>query len=117
MQLENNLGKKLPRTFREFLALTDGAYLYQGDEIFGTIDNHETKRESIIKVKADFTNLDKELVPFHDGGSAYHFFDTSRQTGDGEYTIVRMDIYKRFTKTPHTCFEQWLGDLISKYIS
>lgn len=110
---EQSLGFKLPFSYRSFLAFTNGAYLCQTEEFFGTeddpSDNHA--RASILSIREKVSGLPAYLIPFHQNNVELHCFDT-RVEKDGEYQVVKWDPKERETELQAASFVEWMEKFI-----
>lgn len=110
-ELERVLQASLPPSFRQFLAQSDGATLYQSEEILGSKDDPEVDRLSIQSAAAslrDTTSLPENLIPFH-FGAVIHCFDTQQILPGGEYRIVGWTYDGRLmTGDDSQSFAEWL---------
>lgn len=105
-QLEQRLGNRLPMSYRRFLSLTDGALLYQVDEMFGTTDSEDELQESILKARNERIGVPVVLIPFHHS-NVFHYFDTTQEK-DGEYAVVKWDSKKQTAVPVAGSFAEWL---------
>lgn len=113
--LEQQLGQKLPPSFRQFLAETNGAWLNEGDQILSTITDEATNRSGIIEVRSRLLKelkLTASLIPFHNG-PVFHLFDTSRVV-KREYGIVRVTHDGRSLPISDQSFPEWLYNFCIK---
>lgn len=110
---EQNLGLKLPLSYKSFLAFTNGAYLYQTEEFFGTendpSDNHA--RASVLSIREKVSGLPAYLIPFHRNNVELHCFDT-RVEKDGEYQVVKWDSQEKKEELQAATFVEWIEKFI-----
>ena len=116
--LEQRLGKPLPPSFEQFIRETDGALLYQSEEIFGTKDNGvEDNREGLrtsipTALEAIGENhklpvkLPVQLIPFSEGGSILYFDATSGE--NNEHAVVRWVPEENKIEPVSPSFSDWL---------
>lgn len=111
--LEKKLKTHLPPSFRAFLSETDGALLFQTEEIFGTKDTDEATQASILTVKEEQPSLPAHLIPFY-RSNVSHFFDTSKPTPGQEYEVVTWNTNKQSYHPVALSFSTWLEALIEE---
>lgn len=108
--LEMELGLELPLTFKDFLKVTDGAQLYQNEEILGVEEDQSGARRTIIEVLKvrELANLPNFFIPFHSGG-VYHCFNGTKRLLHGEYEIVSLSNAGLMLQgKKYTSFADWL---------
>lgn len=115
-ELEKTLDKKLPPSYRKFLKITNGAYLYQGEEMLGTKDGEDGFQISILTAKQELEDLPEHLIPFN-SSNTYYCFDTTQPNQDkvkyqGEYKIARWYMDEKKIETVSGSFPQWFNEYI-----
>lgn len=111
---EGELGFPLPKSYRRFLELTDGALLYQNEELFGTKDGEDGIQTSIGKTKNEIDDLPGNLIPFS-FSNRYYFFDVNEKNDkdDKEYKVVALNINKKGKiELVSESFPEWLDEFI-----
>lgn len=115
-QLEIETGIKLPPSYRKFLNLTDGAVLYESEELYGTKDAEDEVQIGISRVRSSILDLPKHLIPFH-FSNTHHYFDSSVGL-EGEYPVVSWNNNEKVQKPISQSFPAWLKEhVIDEYES
>lgn len=117
--MEERLGRRLPSSYRRFLAHTDGAFLFQTEEFFGTksdVSDNAT-RKSILEVVNQVSDLTLVLIPFHQNAGVLHCFDTSsaKLGGYKEYPVVIWDQTNRVAIRVKNSFTEFLEEIVGQY--
>lgn len=116
-ECEKALGVKLPPSYIEFLKFSNGALLYESDELFGTqktIEGIGSLTEAKTYKIAEF--LPNRFILFHDNGFESHAFDTLSQSETGEYCVVQWSPEKRPVVYSYPDLAQWVkGYLVKKW--
>lgn len=114
-KIEQELGIPLPASYKNFLRRSNGAILYQSDEILGVgSDEQEKKMDDILKLKNEL-DLDKNLIPFAERlNEAYFCFDNTRELPNEELTIVEVKYSGEKKESDKNSFVDWLEDLATK---
>ena len=110
VDLEKKLGKKLPNSFKKFLKVTDGATLYQTEEVLGIKDDEEDMKEGIFTIKEDLSEYPDNLIPFY-YSNEMNFFDAN-EMHDGEYKIVRWNKRQNKPEVIANSFTDWLHNIV-----
>lgn len=87
-KLQQTVGVDLPPSYRRFLELTDGATLFQTDEIFGV--NTQGDTPGVAEARQLLMNeakLPPNLLPIGRKGSLYYALDTNKPQADGELPV------------------------------
>ncbi len=116
-EVETSLNCKLPAGYRHFLQISDGAFLFDSEYIFGIADEEDLRRFNLTEtrdiLRAEI-GLSENLLPFHSGG-IYSAFDISIAIGD-EYKIVQFTPDGQQIDRSHyqaESFQEWLIKLIT----
>jgi hypothetical protein len=110
---EAQIGVKLPGTYRDFLLVSNGALLYESDELFGV-----TPVIAGIGNLSDFRGyaiaemLPASLVLFHDNGFECHAFDTSTVNSIGEYPVVQWDSQAKQIVKQYLSLSAWIDEYL-----
>jgi hypothetical protein len=87
-ELQTKVGVELPPSYKRFLELTDGATLYQTDELFGanTIGNTPGVAEA-RQLLMNESKLPPHLLPIGRKGGLYYALDLNKRQPDGEFPV------------------------------
>lgn len=110
--LEQDLGIRLPPSYREFLSLTNGALLYQTGVMLGTLDDPAGIQTSIKSVRENNPNLPAGLIPFCLDGDM-SCFRIEQDLGEVEAHVVRWNPKLAVVKEVAPNFPAWLSEYIS----
>ena len=104
---EETLGIKLPNSYVEFLKFSNGALLYESDELFGT-DKQNEGIGSLIETRTYkiAEGLPLQLLLFHDNGFECHAFDLSANLTE-EQAVVQWDAARHQIVRSYVNLSEW----------
>lgn len=115
--VEKELGVKLPGSFRKFLEYTDGAFLYQTEEIFGIsvgISEGLSSPRSLIVMKNALKDvIPNYLIPFYQANGQL-YFDVREQYLD-EYPVVQVIRETQEIVKVAESFTHWLESEVREF--
>jgi hypothetical protein len=112
---EKTLGLKLPDSYAAFLQFSNGALLYESDELFGTqqtVEGVGSLTETRTYKIAEF--LPEGFLLFHDNGFESHTFDTRTRSETGEYRVVQWDADKRTVEQAYGDLAEWVEGYLAR---
>lgn len=116
-RIEENISLSIPREYREFLQFSNGAILYETEELLGTRkawELAETIPEAIARLRnSGRGKLPKGLLPFHSGlPGRYTCFDTGRIGPSGKTLIVEWVEEEGLLASVFDSFEDWFKQVL-----
>lgn len=105
-RLERQVGMQLPAEYAEFLKYSDGAVLFQTEELLGTKpgwEHDESIADAKERLKKQTPPLPASLIPFHKSGTVHCFSKIMSRT-ENDYSVIEwnsdtgqiMDKYENF---------------------
>lgn len=113
-QCEGEIGLRIPECYRRFLSFTNGAILYETEELLGTSrfwDHAEIIQEAYLRLKQAPVSLPATLLPFYSSGGQYFCFETG--AGNAKpVPVVEWYEHSGRGKCRYESFEDWFYHVI-----
>jgi len=107
-ECEEILGIKLPNSYTEFLKFSNGALLYESDELFGTHKINEGVGSLIEARSYKIAELlPDQFILFHDDGFECHAFEIS-SAKNGEYSVIHWNPNKHVVVRSYRDLSEWV---------
>jgi hypothetical protein len=111
--LEKGIGRDLPPSYHRFLRMTNGAILYQTEEMLGTKTDKEVLQFGIGEViRSHGGDLPQNLMPFNKS-NVFLYFDTDQlDKNNGESAVVKWYPETNENVKIANSFTDWLEDYV-----
>lgn len=109
---EKILGKRLPLSYVRFLALSNGALLFQTERVLGLGPSLEADQDLIRQREVLLDQgMPRQLIPFGPTGDGVDCFDGRARPVEGELPVVFWSQEDGIGEPSHESFDEWLFEL------